>query len=188
LKWIENWLTGRAQRVVISSAESSWKPVASGAPQGLVLGPFLGEWTEGTLSNFADDTKLRRVADASEGCVAIQPDLDRLESWAEKNLMRFNKSKCRVLSLGRNYLMHQYRLGADMLERSSEEKDLSDLVDSRLAMSQQCVLVGKKATGILGCIKKSMSSRLREMILPLCSAVVRSHLECYVQFWVPQFK
>jgi len=72
--------------------------------------------------------------------------------------------------------------------RSSAEEDVGMLVDNKLAMIQQCVLVGKKATGILGCIKKSMSSRLREMILPLCSAVVRSHLECYVQFWVPQFK
>ena len=48
--------------------------------------------------------------------------------------------------------MHQYRLVADLLERSSAEKDLCILVDNRVAMSQQCALVAKKATGILGCI------------------------------------
>ena len=57
--------------------------------------------------------------------------------------------------------MHQYLLGADLLEKNSEEKDLGVLVDNRLAMSQQCALVAKKASGILGCIKKSAASRLR---------------------------
>ena len=75
-------------------------------------------------NKFADDTKLGGVADMPEGCAAIQQDLDRLESWAERNLMRFNKSKCRTLQLGRNNHMHQYRLGDDLLERSSAEKDL----------------------------------------------------------------
>ena len=44
--------------------------------------------------------------------------------WAERNLMSFSKNKYRVLHLVRNNCMHQYRLGDDLLERSSEEKDL----------------------------------------------------------------
>jgi len=81
------------------------------------------------------------LADAPEGCAIIQQELDRQESWAGRNVMRFNKSKCRVLHVGRNNHMHQYRLGDDLLERSSVEKDLGVLVDNRLAMSQQYALV-----------------------------------------------
>jgi len=80
--------------------------------------------------------------------------------------MKFNKGKCRVLPLGRNNPMHQYRLRADLLEWSSAERDLGVLVDDRITMSQQCALVAKKANGLLGYIKKSVASRSREVLLP----------------------
>ena len=134
------------------------------------------EELECTLGKFADDTKLGGVVDTLEGCAAIQRDLGRLESWAERNLMRFNKGK--RLHLVRNNPMHQYRLGVDLLESSSVERDLGVLVD-KLTMSQQCSLAAKKATAIQGCSKKSVASRLREVLLV---ALVRPHLEYCVQF------
>ena len=70
--------------------------------------------------------------------------------------------------------MHQYRLGDDLLEKSPMEKDLSALVDSRLTMSQQCALVAKTDSGILGCIKKSMASNRGDPSPPLCPGMATS--------------
>jgi len=79
-------------------------------------------------------------------------------------------------------------LGDEGIESSPAEKDLEVLGGEKLDMSQQHVLAAQKVNGILGCIKRSMASRSREVILPHCSALVRPHLESCVQLCSPQHR
>ncbi|KAK4810723.1 hypothetical protein QYF61_007697 [Mycteria americana] len=138
IQWMRNWLDGHIQSGI-----------------------------ECTLSKFADDTKLSGAVDTPEGWDAIQRDLDKLEKWAHvRPLMRFNKAKCKGLHLGQGNLHYQYKLGDEGIESSPAEKDLGMLVDEKLDMSRQCALAAQKANCILGCIKRSMPGRSREVILP----------------------
>ena len=86
--------------------------------------------------------------------------------------------------MDKNNPRYQYRLGTDLLESSAGKRDLAVLVDSRVTISQHC----KKASGILGCFRRSGVSRSKEVLLPLYSALVRPHLQYYVQFWAPLLK
>ncbi|GAB0175925.1 mitochondrial enolase superfamily member 1 [Grus japonensis] len=192
-RWIRNWLDGRTQKScgqrLNIQVENSDEWHSSGVQQAL-FNIFVGDMDSGiecTRSKFADDTKPCGVVDTQEGRDAIQRDLDRLERWAHANHMKFNKAKCKVLHMGQRNPKHDYRLGEEWLE-SSPEKDLGVLIDEKLHMSRQCALAAQKANHVLGCIKRGVTSRLREVILPLYSTLVRPHLEYCIQLWGPQYR
>jgi Reverse transcriptase (RNA-dependent DNA polymerase) len=110
LAWIETWLTGRMQRVVLDGEASSWEPVSSGVPQGSVLGPVLllifiwdldRATQEGVLIHkFADDTKMAHEIKDAEDNRKLQQALDDLQAWSDKWGMAFNQQKCKVMHFG----------------------------------------------------------------------------------------
>ncbi|KAJ7404467.1 hypothetical protein WISP_145222 [Willisornis vidua] len=102
--------------------------------------------------------------------------------------MRFSKSKYWVLHRNHNNPMQHYRLGEGCPECFPAENSLGVLVSSQLNISHQCFQVAKKAHGILAWSRNSVTSSTREVIVPLYSALIRSHLESCAQFWAPQFR
>ena len=103
--WIQQWLEGRTQRVVINGRYSDWTAVTSGVPQGSVLGPTLflmfindlEDSVQSTVLKFADDTKLYTEVTKEEGGEQLQEDLDKCTEWDKQWMMEFNVSKCKVL-------------------------------------------------------------------------------------------
>ena len=123
----------------------------------------MGSGIDCTLSKFADDTKLCGEVDTLERRDAIQRDPDRLERWAWANLMKFSKAKAKVLHLGWSNPKHKYRLGAEWIESGPAGKGLGALVDATLSMSGPRALAALKDNRILGCIKRSVARRRREL-------------------------
>ena len=109
LAWIDAFLSGREQVVRVNGELSNSKLVISGIPQGSVLGPllfvlYINDLPEVVNSNillFADDTKIFHQVNSREDALSIQKDINALEQWSYKWLLKFNTEKCHVLTLGK---------------------------------------------------------------------------------------
>ena len=201
LSWVDEWLRGRVQRVVLNGKGSTWLPVTSGVPQGSVLGPTLFvifinpidlvmENLTGFLSKFADDTKVGRSVDSPEDCEGLQQILNCLTDWADKWQMEFNAGKCKVIHFGRNNVRHNYTMGGHapagiVLENVKYEKDVGVIISEDLKPSLQCSTAAKKENAILGRMARSFSYRDKVVWVRLYKTYVRPHLEYAVQSWSP---
>ena len=96
LSWINSFLTGRLQQVILNSVYSEWSSVVSGVPQGSVLGPVLLYVNDilsivnSHLLLFADDIKLYRSIKSENDIVLLQEDIEKLFSWLNTWLLNFS--------------------------------------------------------------------------------------------------
>ena len=164
LYWIKSFLNGRKQLVKVNEAKSTTDSVASGIPQGSVLGPllfviYINDLPDKVLSAlllFADDTKIFKEVNSISDSLLIQKDIDTLEDWSKDWLLCFHPDKCHVLTLGKFENIkhaHPYSLGGIQLEHVFSEKDLGILIDAELSFDEHIAKQVNKANSMLGVIK-----------------------------------
>jgi hypothetical protein len=196
LKWVQNWLTGRRQKVAVNKIYSGWENVTSGVPQGSVLGPLLfliyindlDIGVDSKLVKFADDTKLGRGVATEQEVEIVRQDLEKMYQWAVDWQMLFNTDKCVVLHMGKNNKENEYKMGINKLNKSTQEKDLGIIIDKSGKSSEQCIMAVKKANCMLGMIKRNIKFKDKNVIVKLYKSLVRPRLEYCVQAWSPYLK
>jgi hypothetical protein len=194
-EWLKHFITGRTQRVQVNGCISQSEDVTSGVPQGSVLGPLLFLlYVNDIPANlncdilmFADDLKIWKAIKSNEDSAELQRNVDYLQEWSDQWLLKFNTSKCSVLSIRSRETVPDrvYHLDGSPMRSASFEKDLGVTIESNLKPSIQCAKSAKKAMSVMRRIKRTFPSIKPDIFTKIYPTFVRSHLEYGVQAWRP---
>ena len=194
LAWISDFLSGSTQQVVVDGSYSEWFTVHSGVPQGTILGPRLfllyindlPDCINSRVRLFADDCLVYRKISGFEDQLALQRDLDALEVWASTWGMKFNPSKCTILSIARSSAMHTfYTLCGTVLQHVSEAKYLGVTLSDDLQWSKHISNLSLKASSTLGLLRRNLSQCPQALREQAYIFLIRSHLEYCSAIWDP---
>ncbi|BHF81690.1 hypothetical protein SprV_0802482300 [Sparganum proliferum] len=196
LKWIENFLLGQHQVVCIGQGKSDPTMVENGVPQGSVLGPILfliyvddaARALDCEVAMFADDMKICSVIRGPADEDRLQVNLNRLEQWLSRWLLRFNVGKFSILRPGnttRSASTRDYFLGGAALQEVEAQKDLGVLTTSSLKPSAHSSRVAKSTMSVLYAIKRAFMDFDEDVFSKIFGTFVRPHLEYGIQAWRP---
>jgi hypothetical protein len=197
LKWLTSFLCGRMEVVSILGEYSSPYVMASGVPQGSVLGPLLfvayvndvdDSIHHATLLKYADDMKLYidlHSSGAQHQHLLLQDDLDSLQRWLDDWQLHLAPEKCKVVHFGRSNPVFSYTLNSTPIEESNGERDLGVFIASNLSFDTHISRIVKKAEGVLASITKTFISRSPCVYLKLYVTLVRPLLEYASPVWNP---
>ena len=192
-KWIETWLVGRSQSVVVNGTCSSQAMVKSGVPQDTVLGPLMFLLYINDIGNEIN-SNLRlllilctELSTISKDAQALQADLNRLVEWAQKWQMTFNSSKCVLLRVSRslNDVDFTYEMMGRPLESVESHKYLGVEIDRKLSWNKHISAITGKGNRALGFIRRNLHNFFEEVKKQAYYSLVRPHLEYASSAWDP---
>ena len=195
LRWIKSFLTGRRQRVVLRNGVSKWSSVASGVPQGSIVGPVLfllyvndiPHTVSSSIKLFADDAKLYGKACNESDCRNIQSDLNKLSAWSRDWLLCFNAKKCTVLRI-KQCITFDYTLNGVPLSYVTDQKDLGIIVSNSLKPASHIHKIIKTANRKIGMIRRCFTNLTKNKIEILYKSIIRPGLEYASPAWSPWLK
>ena len=185
---LENYLSGRFQRVVLNGQTSSWRPVLAGVPQGSILGPliflvYINDLPDGLKSNaklFADDTSLFTIVkDKNESANILNDDLQLISSWAYKWKMLFNpdpkKPVQEVLFSRKNQIRNHPTISLNniQVERTNFQKQLGLILDEKLNFKQHVDSAISKVNKGISVIKKLRHTLPRKSLITIYKVFLR---------------
>ena len=192
--WIKNFLLNRTQQVVCEGHSSKSIEVASGVPQGTVLGPllflcFINDMPDCIKSScrlFADDCLVYRIVKCIEDSIQLQKDLTALYEWSVKWGMRFNAQKCYIMITSGKYKpTYFYQMNGEVLKQVQSTPYLGIVLSENLTFERHIAKTVTKASKMLGFVQRNLCKcpeRLKELSY---IALVRSGLEYGACVWDP---
>ena len=195
VKWIEQWLTNRSQRVVLENHASTEVPVKSGVPQGTVLGPLMfllyindiDTNISSTIRLFADDCIIYKIINSMDDSRCLQRDLNVISQWTETWQMQLNIDKCAVIRCTRSHspIKFDYTLNDTIVKVTNQHRYLGITLDESMHWSHHINTMCKKANKSLNFIRRNLSKCDKNVKISAYLTIVRPLLEYAACVWNP---
>ena len=143
------------------------------------------------MRHFYSPTKQKSEISSKEDSLTLKSEIDELESWPNKWLLKFNIDKYHVLTLSKlENIKHtrRYSICQNELEHVFDEKYLGVIFDSDLKFEVHVSMKVNKANVIGGLIRRNFSFLDCKLFKKLYVAFVRPHLEYTQSVWTPHLK
>ena len=192
LRWIKSYLTNRCQCVCVDGVSSHTLPVASGVPQGSVLGPLLfityinnvaaSISPESDVNMFADDIALYRVIKTTDDYVCLQQEIDSISACIQQKDLNFNANKCKMMFISRKKSKTlpppQLTLNGTILNRVNNYKYLGITLTSDLSWLPHISNCCNKTRRLIGLLYRQFQQHASSpTLLRLYISFIRPHLE-----------